>query len=233
MPLTAPARDDQELLTEKVAASDFDKAQHRLTTLLHSQQAYFHENLTAQRKILVQGDSGLKMEQIEMNELPLPEHSPEVYLTCQKMFTQVSENALLEIDVFILNLLSCMHMQHSTNIYHRSIEKLTVYHQEDKIDTIEISSEFLCPQVEQVKVNQYGNEAIVELRGQKLWFVRSIKLASVVIEDPVQVKEFSVTFKTKTVIPNEKRESEVVVYSYFCCLVQQTLQIEIEVNTII
>ena len=85
-----------------------------------------------------------------------------------------------------------------------------------------------------MKVIQYENEAIVEVGGQKLWFVHSIKLSSLnfVVEDPVQVKEFSISFncKTKMVIPDDQRESEVVIFSYFCHSVQQTVKIEIEVS---
>ena len=83
-----------------------------------------------------------------------------------------------------------------------------------------------------MKVIQYENEAIIEVGGQKLWFVHSIKLSSVVVKDPVQIKEFSISFNCKTnmVIPDDQRESEVVVFSYFCHSVQQTVKIEIEVN---
>ena len=124
-------------------------------------------------------------------------------------------------------------VQHTTNAYHGSIEKLICYHQEHKANAIEIPSEFLCPNVERVKIILYGNEAIIEVGGQQLWFVHSIKLSPSIIKDPVQVKEFSVSFKTNAdniVIPSDQEESEVVIFSYFHCPFRQKLTIEVDVS---
>ena len=93
------------MLTEKVVASDFDEALHQLTILLHSQQEYSHENLTAQRKVLVQGVLGLKLDQVEMSE-SLPKSDSEI---CQKMFNQVSQNVKFERDMYIAAFYTCMY----------------------------------------------------------------------------------------------------------------------------
>ncbi len=124
----------------------------------------------------------------------------------------------------------CACMQHMTDVYHRSIEKLISYCQENKTNTVEISSDFLCPLVEWVKVIQYGNEAVIEVGGQQLWFVHSMKLLSI-IKDPVQVKEVSINFKTSMdKIPRDQRESEIVIFSYFYRPVRQKVKVQIEVS---
>ena len=59
----------QETLIE---TTDFDEAQQQLMTLLHSQQvqqAYSNENSTAQQKMIIKDDLGLKL--VEKNELLL------------------------------------------------------------------------------------------------------------------------------------------------------------------
>ena len=90
------------MLTGEVVASDFDEALHQVTILLHSQQQqHSHENLTAQRKVLVQGELGLKLDQADMNG-SLPKGYSEMDLNCQKMFNQVSQNALFERDMIII-----------------------------------------------------------------------------------------------------------------------------------
>lgn len=99
----------------------------------------------------------------------------------------------------------------------------------------DISCDFLCPSIDQVKITHYGlNDAIVVVTGQQLWFVYSIKLSEV-IGDPFQVQERSVSFKTSMdnlgfVIQRSKEESEVVVYSHFHMPIQRKLIIELNVS---
>jgi hypothetical protein len=118
-------------------------------------------------------------------------------------------------------------------VYHKSIEKLICY-KENKIDATEtVNHDFLRPLVEGVKVIQYGNEAIVEIGGQQLWFVHSMELSSITkLENPVEVKELSICFKTNMdKIPSDLTmdDQEVILFSYFCHPVQQKIKIEVEV----
>ena len=95
---------------------------------------------------------------------------------------------------------------------------------------MEFSSKFLCPLIEGVKVIQYGNEAVIEVLGQKLWFVHSMKLSSI-IKNPVQVKELSVSFKiSMDKIPGDQEENEIIIFSYFCHPIRQKVKIQTEVS---
>ena len=119
------------------------------------------------------------------------------------------------------------------NVYHSSIEKLVRYNKEHNItNATETLNEFLCPLIEGVKIIKYGNEAIIEIGGQQLWFVHSMELSSIIkLENPVEVKELSVCFKTNVEkIPKASvNDQEVILLSYFCHPVQQKINIEVEV----
>ena len=85
-----------------------------------------------------------------------------------------------------------------------------------------------------MKITKYGKEAIIVARGQKLWFVHSLKLSSVTIGDPFQVQEYSICFKTDVnsiKIPENQEEREVEIFSYFHQPVQVKLQMEVDVST--
>ena len=92
--------------------------------------------------------------------------------------------------------------------------------------------EFLRPHIEGVKIIQYENEAIIEIRGQQLWFVHSIELSLIIkLDNPVEVKELSICFRTNMdKIPGDLKENEVILLSYFCNPIQQIVEIKIEVN---
>jgi hypothetical protein len=121
-------------------------------------------------------------------------------------------------------------MQHT---YHKSIEKMICYCKEHKKEATEILNDFLCPVIEGVKVIEYGNEAIIEVSGQQLWFVHSMELSSVTkLENPVEVKELSTCFKTNVdKIPSDLtvNDQEVILFSYFCHPIQRKVKIEVEV----
>lgn len=71
-------------------------------------------------------------------------------------------------------------------------------------------------------------------RGQKLWFVHSLKLSSTTIKDPFQVQEYSICFKTDVnsiKIPENQEEREIEVFSYFHQPVQVKLRVEVDVST--
>ena len=118
-------------------------------------------------------------------------------------------------------------------MYYRSIKKLAYnHHQEESDFQQEISSEFLCPIVKQVKVTQYGNDAIIVVTGQRLWFVYSLKLASAVCE-PFQLQEISVSFKaTKEDIvhPDNLEDNQVIIFSHFCPPLTVNFTMELNVS---
>lgn len=128
-------------------------------------------------------------------------------------------------------------LQHSTDAYFKLIKKLAYDHEEHAVNNLmpEISSGFLCPSIDQVKITQYGlNDVIVVVTGQQLWFVHSIKLSKV-MRDPFQVQERSVSFRTSmdnldSVIQRCREESNVVVYSHFHIPVQRKVIIELNVS---
>ena len=129
----------------------------------------------------------------------------------------------------------CVYLQHSADVYFRSIEKLAYYdHKEPKRNDMELSGEFLHPIIEQVKVTQYENEAIIVVKGQRLWFVHSIQLStSSVVKDPFQVQQASVSFKAtmdNIEIPGNQENSEIVVFSHFYLPVQTQLCVQLDVS---
>ena len=71
-------------------------------------------------------------------------------------------------------------------------------------------------------------------KGQKLWFVHSLKLSSTTIKDPFQVQEYSICFKTDVnsiKIPDNQEEREVEIFSYFHQPVQVKICVEVNVST--
>jgi hypothetical protein len=84
-----------------------------------------------------------------------------------------------------------------------------------------------------MKFTKYGKEVIIVARGQKLWFVHSLKLSSVTIKDPFQVQEYSICFKTDVnsiKIPDNQEEREIEIFSYFHQPVQAKLRVEVDVS---
>lgn len=117
-------------------------------------------------------------------------------------------------------------------MYYRSIKKLAYNHHQQESDIQEISSKFLCPIVKHVKVTQYGNDAIIVVTGQKLWFVYSLKLTSAVCE-PFQLQETSVSFKANMqdiVHPDNLEDNQVMIYSHFCPPLTVNFSMELNVS---
>lgn len=109
-------------------------------------------------------------------------------------------------------------LQHSAGVYYRAIKKYAYNHQPHQVKHEEISSEFLYPIIDHVKVTQYGSDAIIVINGKRLWFVHSIDLASLSIQ-PFQVQDVSVSFRAKMNDFNafeSLEESQVVIFSHFC-----------------
>ena len=99
-----------------------------------------------------------------------------------------------------------------------------------------ISSEFVCPCVERVKVNQYSEGTTIVVTGQQLWFLHSLRLSSTVIKEPFHVQGASACFKTKAKdvdIPQSKEKTSVVAFSYFYQPIQRKLQIEFDVSSLL
>lgn len=82
-----------------------------------------------------------------------------------------------------------------------------------------------------MKVTKYERDAIIVITGKQLFFVHSVKLSSI-INDPFQVQELSVCFKTNSdnVILENQQENEVIVYSHFYHPVQKRLHVELDVS---
>ena len=82
-----------------------------------------------------------------------------------------------------------------------------------------ISGDFLRPAIVKVQVTQYESEAIIVAKGEKLWFVHSIKLAaSPVIKKPFLSQSSSVSFKEivdNIKIPDGQETHEIVIFSHF------------------
>ncbi len=117
-------------------------------------------------------------------------------------------------------------------MYYRSVKKLAYKHESCEMNNQEISSEFLCPKIEQVKVTRYGSEAIIVVKGQKLWFVHSIRLpATLALKEPFQTQEVSVSFKAKVDDFNWK-EDEVIILSHFSEPITKKVCVELNVSHI-
>ena len=123
-------------------------------------------------------------------------------------------------------------MQHTAGVYYSSIKMLAYNYKMNGGGHHEISSEFLCPSIEHVKVTQYGDDAIVVVSGQRLWFVHSLKLLST-IRDPFQVQDTSVSFKASmvdVVRSGEAKEDAVVIFSHFSPPLTGKLHVELNVS---
>ena len=98
---------------------------------------------------------------------------------------------------------------------------------------VRVSSEFLRPYIEKMKITKYGKEAVIVAKGQKLWFVHSLKLSSTTVKDPFQVQEYSICFRTDVnsiKIPDNQEEREIEIFSYFHQPVHMKLHVEVDVS---
>ena len=121
--------------------------------------------------------------------------------------------------------------QHSAGVYYRSIKKLTYKHERPETSNKKISSNFLCPTIDQVKVTQYGSEAIIVVKGQRLWFVHSIRLpAALTAKEPFQAQEISVSFKVPTKKEFNWKGAEVTVLSHFSEPITKGVSVESNVG---
>lgn len=107
-------------------------------------------------------------------------------------------------------------------------------HKGYKESDVDISDVFLCPTVQQVKVTKYDSEAIIVVKGQKLWFVHSVKLsASSPIKELFQVQPASVSFKANVNdldIPDNQEECKIIVFSNFHRPVQAHICVQLDVS---
>lgn len=127
-------------------------------------------------------------------------------------------------------------MQHSAGAYYSAIKVLAYNHKENKPQghCPQISSEFLNPIIERVKVIQYGKEAIVVIKGQRLWFVHSVKLLSMT-KEPLHIQESFVSIKAElddSVMSGNQREIELVIFSRFSQAITRKIHMELDVSAI-
>ena len=121
-------------------------------------------------------------------------------------------------------------MQHSAGVYYRSVKKLAYDHESYGAANQVISSEFLCPNIDQVKVTQYESEAIVVVKGQKLWFIHSLWLpATSATKKPFQAQELFVSFKTNANDINWEG-CEVTILSHFSEPITKRVHVESNVS---
>ena len=124
-------------------------------------------------------------------------------------------------------------MQHSAGVYYRSIKQLA-YGYTHKVNNEGISSDFLCPTIDQVKVTQYGSEAIIMVKGQKLWFVHSIQLPmTLAATERFQAQEVSVSFKAPVNKEFNWKGAEVTILSHFSEPITKGVCVESNVSCII
>ena len=114
---------------------------------------------------------------------------------------------------------------------------LAYNHEENKIPVHcpQISSDFLNPIIERVKVTQYGKAAIVAIEGQRLWFVHSVKLLSIT-KEPLHLQESFVSIKAElddSVMSGNQREVELVVFSRFSQAITRKIHMELDVSVIL
>lgn len=192
------------------------EAKKELKKLLQSQhdKSDVPTDFAAKRHLILCDDSGLKL--IEMsNEL-------QESLKCDKMDDLINQECFNKVSSskYIYNYYPVYdnyitYTQHSAGVYYRSVKKLAYKHESHGTNNQPISSDFLCPLIEQVKVTWYGSETIIVVKGQKLWFVHSIRLpATLAAKEPFQAQEVSISFKAKVSDFNWK-EDEVIILSHF------------------
>lgn len=98
----------------------------------------------------------------------------------------------------------------------------------------QISSDFLNPIIERVKITQYGKEAVIAIQGQHLWFVHSVKLLSMT-KEPLHIQESFVSIKTEldeSVMSGNQREIEIVIFSRFSQAITRKIHMELDVSAI-
>ena len=102
-------------------------------------------------------------------------------------------------------------------MYYRCVKKLTYKYDSQETNDEEISSDFLCPAIDLVKVTQYRSEAIIIVKGQKLWFVHSMNLPGDLPTkvEPFQTQELSVSFKAMVDKDFDWTGTKVTVLSHF------------------
>lgn len=190
-------------------------AKRELNKLLQSQhdKSDVLTDFAAKQHLILCADSGLKL--IETSK-ELQES-----LKCDKMddlinqecFNKVSDSKIYPV---YHNYDSNYYIsQHSAGVYYRSVKKLAYKHESHRTNNQPISSDFLCPLIEQVRVTWYGSEVIIVVKGHRLWFVHSIRLpATSAAKEPFQAQEVSVSFKANVSDFNWK-EDEVIILSHF------------------
>ena len=138
--------------------------------------------------------------------------------------------------MFIINLhTSHTKLQHTIDVYLRALKELTSAgcREQSARHVRTSSSDFVCPCIDRVRVNQYSDGTVVVVTGRQLWFVHSLRLSSAVFTEVLHVRETSVCFKTRIEdvrIPQLREETPVVAFSYFHKPVQKRLCIEFDVS---
>ena len=125
-------------------------------------------------------------------------------------------------------------MQHSEGAYYSAV-KTFAYEYRVQGQCSQISSEFLDPVIERVKVIQYGKEAIIAIKGQRLWFVHSVKLFSM-FKEPLHIQETFVSIKAEldeSVASGKQKVIELVVFSRFSQAISRKICVELDVSVII
>ena len=122
-------------------------------------------------------------------------------------------------------------MQHSAGVYYRSIKKLAYKHESHEKYNQSISSDFLCPIIDQVKVTQYESEAIIVVKGQRLWFVHSVRLpATLATAEPFQVQEVCASFRATVSKDFNWKGAQVVIFSYFSEPIRKGVHVQSNVS---
>lgn len=94
-----------------------------------------------------------------------------------------------------------------------------------------VTSEFLLPSIDGVKVTQYGSEATVVITGKRLWFTHSLHL-STLLKVPFQVQKESVSFcaRINDIMVTNSEEKEITLFSYFATPVKRKVLVELDVS---
>ncbi|MCG8622690.1 MAG: hypothetical protein MJE68_11940 [Proteobacteria bacterium] len=94
-----------------------------------------------------------------------------------------------------------------------------------------VTSEFLLPIIDSVKVTQYGSEATVVVTGQRLWFAHSLHL-STLLKEPFQVQKESISFcaRINDIMVTNKEDKEVTLFSYLATPVKKRICVELDVS---
>lgn len=211
------------------------EAKRELKKLLQSQhdKPDAPTDFAAKRHLILCDDSGFKLIETskELQESLKCDRLDD--LINQECFNKVSSYTKINASILVLynnNNIYIIITQHSAGVYYRLVKKLAYKHESHRTNNQPISSDFLCPGIEQVKVTWYGSEAIIMVKGQRLWFVHSIQLpATSAIKEPFQAQEVLVSFKAKVSDFNWK-EDEVAVLSHFSEPIAKTVCVESNVS---